>query len=192
MHYVAYHGPKESVEILLKAGADPNALTYKNHSPLEFAAIGNRPEEIELLIASGADPNALGLELGPLVRAITNNHTEATSALLAGGSDPETKNYNNYTPLHYAGKYADKEIIDLLLLYEADPNSEDVYNQTPLDYAIRYNNKLTQEALIAGGAIPKNRIESPFEIFAGMLARPLCLMSFGISYKICYAPLTSK
>ena len=58
LHHIAFSGPKEAVEILLEAGADPNALTHENYTPLDFAMVTNNPEEIEsLLIASGAIPS---------------------------------------------------------------------------------------------------------------------------------------
>ena len=46
----------ESVLLLLKAGADPNAKQTAGYTAIFSAAAGNRRDLVEILIANGADP----------------------------------------------------------------------------------------------------------------------------------------
>ena len=86
MHYAAWQGHKEIVELLIGKGADVNAKDYARWTPLHGAALSGHKEIAELLIANGADVNAKtvsGPKQGstPLDAANEVNHPE-TAALL--------------------------------------------------------------------------------------------------------------
>ena len=56
IHQAALAGDAKMIEILLNAGADPNARGIKNITPLQFAASQNAPDAVQLLLSHGADP----------------------------------------------------------------------------------------------------------------------------------------
>ncbi len=56
LHYAAFGGNTEIIELLLKKGANINAIdTSKQWTPLFFAVFMNRPDAVKLLIDHGAD-----------------------------------------------------------------------------------------------------------------------------------------
>lgn len=59
LHYLAERGrPLEEVELLLAAGADPNALDPFGYAPLHDAVMGDDAGIIQVLLDTGADPEA--------------------------------------------------------------------------------------------------------------------------------------
>ncbi len=50
-------GHRSMVALLLKAGADPNALDEGNQSPLAKAVMSNKPAVVALLLKAGSEPN---------------------------------------------------------------------------------------------------------------------------------------
>src|SRR5262249_12062671 len=86
----AVNGSASMVELLLNAGADPNAASGEGESALMTAARTGRPEPIRLLLARGADPNAAARKFGETaVRwAAGHDHACAIRALVAGGAKP--------------------------------------------------------------------------------------------------------
>ena len=60
--------------VLLKAGADPNARTANNWTPLHGVAKWGRPETIRVLLDSGADPAAVN-DMGETPFDLVGNNT---------------------------------------------------------------------------------------------------------------------
>ena len=76
------------VRALIEAGANVNARTGSQNSPLHYAALCN-PEAVPLLLKAGADPNMLNSgQWSPLAYAAENNFKESVIALCAAGADP--------------------------------------------------------------------------------------------------------
>jgi hypothetical protein len=102
------------VQMLLNAGADPNAS--KNHrrsAPLHYAADGYvsgpawnpelQVETIRLLIKSGADVHAADMNgATALHRAVRTRCAAAVKYLIDAGSDPGRPNRSGSTPFHLA------------------------------------------------------------------------------------------
>ena len=59
MHLAAIYDHKEIAELLIAEGADVNAKTDYEETPLHLAAFDGHKEIAELLIAGGADVNAM-------------------------------------------------------------------------------------------------------------------------------------
>ena len=83
----------EVCEILLEAGADPNAQitswAYNGVAPLHYAASGGANTNCMLLLKYGADPNMCDeLQHTPLANAVSHNRVETVGLLVEFGADP--------------------------------------------------------------------------------------------------------
>ena len=101
----AFFGHKEAVELLLRHGADVNAVSR----------------------------NATGYTA--LTGAVAAGHTEIVALLLGAGANPSHRYGPAYTPLLEAAGGGKLEIAQLLLEHGADPNAPTDDGQTPLAMA---------------------------------------------------------
>jgi len=110
---------RETVEQLLKDGADPNTLNEYGESALLVSVTNERPEYIPILIDYGADPN-LQDDYGwtPLMSAAVVGDLESGKLLLDAGADPNLKDSDDMSALDYAKEYEDPEFVQLLESYE--------------------------------------------------------------------------
>ncbi|MYA41357.1 MAG: hypothetical protein F4Z31_06360 [Gemmatimonadetes bacterium] len=92
LHVAAQAGAGEVVELLLGAGADPDApITVGGAArPLHLAAAAGSERGVRALAAAGADVNAAEESWAqtPLIFAASKGRTEVVAALLAAGADP--------------------------------------------------------------------------------------------------------
>lgn len=73
---------KELVRMLLDAGADPNARSATDGTPLHTAAFTGNVPVLEMLLAAGGDANAIdGKGFTPLDHAREKSHPEAAALL---------------------------------------------------------------------------------------------------------------
>ncbi len=109
-------GDDTAVDVLLKAGADPNSYlggrTRAAHSPLHIAARYGHDGVVRRLIDAGArvsEADAHGFT--PAHLAAASGHARVVEALLAGGADVAAKSNNGATPfaLAKAAKLRDVE-----------------------------------------------------------------------------------
>lgn len=117
-------------------------------SLLTFAIM--EPKILAMLLDRNADPNETNwFGKTPLMYAAQFNQTESANILLAHGArtDPYTlKNMfscietNHLSALHYAVRYASKDLIRLLLKHGAPTSAKDSNGHTPLEYLTSYNN----------------------------------------------------
>lgn len=114
LHLAAAGYRVEIVQVLLAAGADPNAtMNHRRSSPLHYAADGyitgpvwnaaRQVKTIQCLLDAGADMNA-GDKNGatPLHRAVRTRCAEAVKYLLERGADATLLNKPGSTPFHLA------------------------------------------------------------------------------------------
>ncbi|KAL4160791.1 hypothetical protein PRNP1_001353 [Phytophthora ramorum] len=90
LHWAAISGSAEAVDVLLRAGADPNFQDVRGRSPLHWAARLNKLEVVQLLLRAGAEPNlADGEFLTPLMCAASalDASRELFSELTYAGGD---------------------------------------------------------------------------------------------------------
>lgn len=103
-----------------------------------FWSLSTDEEAIEsisnALLVNNWDPEGL-TPLHFAVRASRNSIV--AEALLAKGADPNRKDINKNTPLHFAAKYNDSEVIRALVAGGADINDKNINGYTPLHLAIR-------------------------------------------------------
>jgi len=169
LHVVAWglRYPPAVAEILLAAGANPNAADKRGDTPLHalMRAVGYRPVEelhriLEALLEAGADPNARG-QFGqtPLHDVASEEEAAVTAivgALLAAGADPNATTDYGRTPLH-SGSMGTAATVQTLLAAGADPNARDEDGETPLHRAAQFSDLTTLATLLAAGADPNAR-----------------------------------
>ena len=177
----ALAGHKEIVELLLKAGADPNIIDpsrmndcelsivdkiFKNGDTALMWAIQRGHKEIAgLLLNAKADPNIQDLcGNTALILAAKHGHTETVELLLNKGAKPNIKRYtenmvtfrsqNDWTALMEAAPKGHKEIVRLLLDAKADPNIQSQHGSTALILATNTDHPDTVRLLLKARADP--------------------------------------
>lgn len=146
------------IELLVAAGADPNARNEAGQTPLMIAAAQGGPEAVAALAAAGARLEDEGGEGGEgsnraLNFAAAEGNEPAAAALLDAGASPDG---GQTPPLWTACYTANWEIARLLLRRDAKPDAgpEDSY-RTPLMEAAARGNAGVVQALLDAGADPQ-------------------------------------
>ena len=81
LHYAAGGGHVEVIEVLLKAGANVNALDNFGKTPLHWTADANQPDAAVALLNAGADPSPWSRFGTPLDIAVKKDNKEVEQAL---------------------------------------------------------------------------------------------------------------
>lgn len=167
----------EEVKSLLKAGADPNALSKdtlyeKGSRPLDIAVSEDLADITKLLLKAGADPNALGGYMGrPLDRAVFISRSKddlvILKSLLNAGAKPDLLNKLKSTPLHSSIRIENKAIFQAFIKFTKNINILNNHGETPLHIAVQENKPDIVSDLLTAGANPliKNKKgETPYDI----------------------------
>lgn len=165
-------GDEASVRLLLKQGAEANAMPSVDHvgfifgggrSPLMWSAFRGDIDSMKLLLDAGADPNGEGFLGTPMTQTAWADQTKAAKLLLDRGAEVNQKGHgDSFTPLHWAAstEKTDPSLLNLLVKRGANPNAEGGESieafmdvpQTPLMLAKRRGNTKIVDALVRGGA----------------------------------------
>ena len=152
--YYVYNNNLDSVLILLKQGANPNANdTYEDITALMYAVDAGNLKAVKILVNAGANVNYKPYyNLPPFFQAIINRDTNIVKYFLRNGADVNLIDDNEATALHYAAGLGYYDYVQLLLKNGAKINAKAADGNTPLDLATITNNYNVVELLLSKGA----------------------------------------
>lgn len=137
--FAARAGDLDSAKLLVAAGADVNDADAWGISATVLAAHSGFADLVEFLLDKGADPNAMAAGFSALHEAIMRRDERMVIALLAHGADPNarlqtwtptrraSRDWNfapelvGATPFWLASRFAQPNLMHLLLQHSADP-----------------------------------------------------------------------
>ena len=112
------HASLDYIQLLMEAGADPGARTYRNETVLHLSCsawVPPSPDTLELLVKAGADVNGINLKgETPLFHAAAMGYTEVCRFLLDKGADPSLMDIEGTTAYSRAYNNGHFETAELL------------------------------------------------------------------------------
>ncbi len=155
LHIAAEEGKPEMVQLLMRKGADKDALDGNEWTPLYTSAYYGSEAATVALLAGGADVN---LESGHgktsvIHIAAEDTHVDILRAVIEHGADVDAADgtYQN-TALHLAAQSNRAEAIDVLVEAGAEIEARDSGGGTPLHSAATHLSLEALSALLKHGA----------------------------------------
>jgi ankyrin repeat protein len=154
LHWAAYHDDLETMQLLVRAGANVKAANRYGVTPLSSACENGNGAMVELLLKAGADPNA-ALPLGetPLMTAARTGKIAPVKALLAHGAAVDAKEMQGgQTALMWASAEGNVQVVEALLQAGANLHARVPSGFTPFLFAVREGQAEMVRTLIKAGA----------------------------------------
>lgn len=162
-------GSIETLRYLIGAGADLNASTPVNETPLMLAAyfrgddanasVDRHDAAVRLLVESGASLENVPNNYTPLAYAAYNNRQRALRYLIERGArlDADANGGAVYvnTPLMMAAMQGHRDVVRLLLLAGADPLIRVRNGHTAREFAVKYNHSHVEPLLACAESLPQ-------------------------------------
>ncbi len=155
LHWAVYKDQTETVDLLLKAGADVKAPNRYGITPLYLASDKRqRRGEVQVLLKAGAEVNVHTPDgETALMVAARTGQAGAVKALLDQGADPNVKETSHQqTALMWASAEGNTEAVQLLAAHGAEVGARETGGFTALLFAIRAGHIDTVRALLKAGA----------------------------------------
>ena len=118
-------------------------------------------DEVKYLVSLGADVNTNQDGILPLIFACKRKQLEIANFLIDKGADVNCKEENTFeTPLTYACKTSNSELVSNLLKHHANPNKNNVWRETPLIIACENgDNDIVEQLVEHGASLIKRRLD---------------------------------
>jgi ankyrin repeat protein len=163
--WAAQNGNPEVVELLLKAGANPNISDSDDlkQTPLMRAVETQKLNIVQLLLNYKANPNAEdSYGVTALTMAIQSSRTDIVEALAAGGADVKKVSPDGESAILTAVQTSMPEAAEKvkILAKAGAPLNVSNSSYTPLVYAVQKDNKELVQALLDAGADPDAKTSS--------------------------------
>jgi ankyrin repeat protein len=137
----------------IKKGADVNALTWDNISPLMYAVSFGNKQMVKILLDKGAKVNVQPMNgFSALSTAAKYGFTDIALMLIADSANVNQVNAIQATALHYASLYNNDTIVFSLLNAGANPNLLTYDSISPLTMAAINGSYESAYQLIGAGA----------------------------------------
>jgi ankyrin repeat protein len=172
-----YHDDAETAAVLVKAGANVNAVNRYGVSPLVQACKNGNAGMVKLLLDAGADVNAT-LKGGEttLMLAARSGDPEAVAMLLVRGVNPNARERLGQTALMWAAAEGHTAVIRTLLRAGADIHATLDSGFTPFFFAVREGRLEAAKVFLAAGDDVNALMRRPASSSAGAgRASPLLL-----------------
>ena len=155
LHYAAYFGHFEIVQILLENGARLRERNLLGETALCIAIKKGHCQIFKYLIQKGADIDVWREMCGPVIIAIIHSQIDVLKLLLKHGAEVNFQHFEYRTPLQYAIKNQNLEMIHELLTHDANPNfsNENQMRFPALKQALKTGNLEIIKLLVNSGAI---------------------------------------
>lgn len=158
LHEAAKNGNLDETKRLLENGANIEAKSGIDNTPLHVASLKGHLELVKLLLENGANIEDEGFSMyTPLQYASENGHLEVVKLLLEKGANIESKDESNFTPLQTALGNGHLEVVKLLLGNGANIEAKRMDGKTPLNKASEYGELEVVELLLENGANIESR-----------------------------------
>ena len=115
LHLACFFGQPDAAEILVRQGADPNAVSPNRIAVVHSAAASRNAALVKLVLQAGANPN-LQQQGGytALHEAAMHNSVERAQALLDAGADRSIRSDDGLTAAEMAAQKGNQEVLALL------------------------------------------------------------------------------
>jgi len=160
LHWAVLADRTDLVELLLRAGANPNAKNRYGVTPLSIACENGNTSVVDALLKAGSDPN-LALVSGetPLMTAARTGNSAAVALLLAHKVPVDAREpVRQQTALMWAAAEDNAAAAELLVRAGADLKARSKGGLTPLLFAARDGRIQTARALLEAGADVNDRL----------------------------------
>ena len=150
-------GHEDTVQLLLRSGADPNLQTGASQTALLSVDYSNQCAFSivrSLLEADAAVNRQNSVGWSSLTQACEYGCYKIVELLIQYGADVQLSSVNRFTPLMIACQAKHEDIAALLLRSHADPNLQNNKNQTALMLACMNQLARTVSLLLSSGADP--------------------------------------
>jgi uncharacterized protein len=134
-------GASSMADLMIKKGADINALDSYGQSPLGLAVIMGDSGIFKNLMEKNAQITPLShtQNYTMLMEAASSGHQSIVAGLIDAGIDIQEEDYNGESALFFAAKEGNLEIVKMLLEAGANKDLQNVNQKTPADFARKYN-----------------------------------------------------
>jgi hypothetical protein len=154
LHYAAQYGHKDVVELLITKDADINAKDNDGITPLGHALLWGHRDIAGLLFAKITAFSAKDYRgLTALHSAAVELYADSVRLLLSKGAKVDGRDDNyEFTALHYAARFGNKNVAEILIANGADIRAKDKWDYQPIHWAAYHDRPEIIELLIAKGA----------------------------------------
>jgi ankyrin repeat protein len=160
LHVATLNSDVDMIDVLLSAGADPNAGNHPTkQKPLHVAAWEGDLYTMRRLLLSAANVNAMEHNWTALHSATLQPRADVMQLLLAAGADVHLRNHEEDQPIHLVAMNSDVQCMRLLLAAGADINSVDVDGCTALHYSVRRRNCMEMVHFLCTSGIDVNVVD---------------------------------